>query len=111
MRTNPDKEKIAKGRRPIAGNGNIAVSNGYIRQTAKRLTTDDVNDRVNAVNRVTALPTGVADIGLVKYRAPLRLDMSSERFAPEYVNAVVNNPLNQDLQRNASKSFADVEVY
>ena len=48
---------------------------------------------------------------MVKYRAPLRLDMSSERFAPEYVNAVVNNPLNQDLQRNASKSFADVEVY
>jgi hypothetical protein len=102
MRTNPNKEQIARGRKPIAGAGGIAINQGDAgRQTAKKLWTDDVNDRVNSVNRVEGLPPGVGDIGQVKYRVPLRLDVSAERLTPDIVEQVNNNPLQQSIQRNA----------
>jgi hypothetical protein len=106
MRTNPNKEQIARGRKPIAGNGGIAVFEGDPgRQTAKRLATDDMNDRVNSGNRIDSLPPGVGDIGLVKYRVPLRLDVAAERLTPDIVSAVDNNPLQQSIHRIA-KSVA-----
>lgn len=106
MRTNPNKEQIARGRKPIAGNGNIAVFEGDPgRQTAKRLTSDDMNDRVNAGNRIESLPPGVGDIGQIKYRVPLRLDVAAERLTPDIVSAVDNNPLQQSIHRIA-KSVA-----
>jgi len=101
MRTNPTKEKIAKGRAPIAGNGNLAVFHGDINQNAKRLVTDDVNDRTNSINRVVGLTPGQGELGQVKFRVPLRLDMSAERFTYDTVAAVENNPLQQSLQKNA----------
>jgi hypothetical protein len=85
----------------MAGNGNIAVFKGEIHQKSKRLTADDVNDRAMAVNRVTGLTAGTADLGRVKYRLPLKLDVSMERNMPAMVDAVDNNPLNQSLRRNA----------
>ena len=101
MRRNESKQTVAKLRKPIAGNGNIAVFQGDIHQTAKRLTVDDVNDRALAVNRVTGLTTGAADLGRVKYRLPLKLDVSKERNTPRMVEAVENNPLSISLRRNA----------
>lgn len=76
---------------------------GSINQTTKRITADDVNDRANAVNRVVGLPTGVGDIGMVRPRVPLKLDISRARNGPEVVMAVNANPLmaSQDLARNA----------
>lgn len=103
MRTNPNKEQIARGRKPIAGNGGIAIFEGDPgKQTAKRLTTDDVNDRVNSINRVDSLPPGVGDLGLIKYRVPLRLDVAAERNTPDIVEAVDDNPLQQSLHRIAA---------
>ena len=102
MRTNAGREKIAKGRRPIAGNGNVAVFTGEKNGvTYKKLDTDSVNDRANAVNRVSSIPTGSADLGQVKYRTPLKLDVSLERNGREMISAVENNPLQQSLSRNA----------
>ena len=101
MRKNESKTTVAVLRKPIAGNGNIAVMNGDIRQTAKRLTTDDVNDRAMAVNRVSGITPGTADLGRVKYRLPLKLDVSMERNLPAMVEQVDKNPLNQSLRRNA----------
>jgi hypothetical protein len=104
MRTNPTKEQIAAGRDPMHGNGGaLAVFDGQIHQTTKRITADDVNDRANAVNRVVGLPTGVGDIGAVKYRVPLKLDVSRVRNGPEVVSAVNSNPLmaTQNLRYNA----------
>jgi hypothetical protein len=110
MRTNPNKEQIARGRKPIAGNGGIAVFEGDPgRQTAKRLASDDINDRVNAGNRFESLPPGAAELGQVKYRVPLRLDMSAERFTPDIVEAVDNNPLQQSIHRIAK--LASEEKY
>jgi hypothetical protein len=105
MRTNPNKEQIAKGRNPLHGNGgSLAVFDGTIHQTTKRLDADIVNDRANAVNRVVSLPTGVGDIGQVKYRVPLKLDVSQTRNTREMLTGVYNNPLmkSQDLSRNAN---------
>lgn len=101
MRTNPNKEVVAKGRKPIAGNGVTGTFNGTINQNAKRLVTDDVNDRTNAINRVVGLTPGQGDIGQIKYRVPLRLDVSAERLTPDIVSAADNNPLQQSLFRNA----------
>jgi hypothetical protein len=111
MRTNPNKEKIAKGRKPIAGNGKLALSNNFIRQTAKRPVSDDVNERLNSANRVSSIPTGVGDIGQVRYRAPLQLDVSAERLTSAMVDSVVQNPLQQSIHMNANKSYRDVEFY
>jgi hypothetical protein len=103
MRTNSSKEQIAKGRKPLAGNGNIAIFEGDPgRQTAKRLTSDDINDRTNAINRVDSLPPGVGDLGQIKYRVPLRLDVAAERNTPDIVEAVDDNPLQQSLHRIAA---------
>ena len=107
MRTNPNKEKIARGRKPIAGNGKIAIFDGdHSRQTSKRLAADDVNDRVNVGNRIETLPPGVGDIGQIKYRVPLRLDVAGERLTPDIVSAVDNNPLQQSIHRIANAQQA-----
>ena len=101
MRKNDSKTTVAKLRKPIAGNGNIAVFKGDIKQTARRLTADDMNDRSMAINRVTGLTPGPTDLGRVQYRLPLKLDVSMERNMQSMVDAVENNPLNQSLRKNA----------
>jgi hypothetical protein len=109
MRKNESKTTVAIRRKPMAGNGNLAVFKGDINQTAKRLTADDVNDRSMAVNRVTGMTPGTADLGRVKYRMPLKLDVSMERNMPAMVEAVDNNPLNQSLRKNAIRESMMLE--
>jgi hypothetical protein len=105
MRTNPNKEVVALGRKPIAGSGNNAIFTGDPgRQTSKKLDTDVINDRALAINRPLGgggLTSGVGDIGRVEYRVPLKLDVSRERNQYEMVEAVDNNPLMQSLHKNA----------
>jgi hypothetical protein len=104
MRTNPNKEQIAAGRDPMHGNGGaLAVFDGDINQTTRKLDSDIINDRSNAVNRVVGLPTGVGDIGQVRPRVPLKLDVSRQRNTMDMVSAVNSNPLmaSQNLAYNA----------
>ena len=102
MRTNPNKEQIARGRRPIAGSGNSATFNGDPgRQLSKKLDTDVINDRALAINRSLDITPGVGDIGRTEYRVPLKLDISRERNQYSSVSAVDNNPLMQSLSKNA----------
>ena len=101
MRTNPTKELISEGRTPMSGNGGLAVFTGDINQTTKKIDADIVNDRANAVNRSVDLPPGSADIGQVRYRVPLKLDISNERNQREIISAVENNPLQQSIFKNA----------
>lgn len=102
MRLNPNKEQVAKGRRPIAGNGGMALTNEDPgKQTSKKLDADIINDREMRINNVTGLPPGSGDIGQVKYRLPLKLDVSLERNQPAMVSSVENNPLQQSLRKNA----------
>lgn len=101
MRLNPNKEAVSKMRKPFAGNGGIGIFNTNVTQTSKKLDVDIINDRALAVNNVNGLTPGAGDLGQVKYRAPLKLDVSLERNMPVMVDAVNNNPLQQSLQRNA----------
>jgi len=111
MRLNPSKEQVAKGRKPYAGNGGIGIFNTNVNQSSKKLDVDILNDRALAVNRVEGLPPGAGDIGQVKYRAPLKLDISVDRNTQEMVDAVMNNPLQQSLQLNAQKDEISLQEY
>ena len=112
MRTNPNKEQIAKGRKPIAGSGSAATFNGDPgRQLSKKLDVDIMNDRALAVNRSLDITPGVGDIGRVEYRVPLNLDVSRERNTYESVSAADNNPLMQSLRKNANADEAAIREY
>ena len=112
MRTNPNKEQIARGRRPIAGSGNSATFNGDPgRQLSKKLDTDVINDRALAINRSLDITPGVGDIGRTEYRVPLKLDISRERNQYSSVSAVDNNPLMQSLSKNAKLDDAAIREY
>ena len=109
MRKNESRTTVAKLRKPLAGNGNIAIFQGDIKQSTKRLTADDINDRALAVNLVTGMTPSTADLGQVKYRLPLKLDVSRERNMQVFVDAVDNNPLNQSLRKNAIRDSMILE--
>jgi hypothetical protein len=112
MRTNPNKEQIARGRKPIAGSGNVATFNGDPgRQLSKKLDTDYINDRALAINRSIDVTPGVGDIGRVEYRVPLKMDVSRERNQYSTVEAVENNPLMQSLRKNAEIDEAAIREY
>lgn len=101
MRRNESKQTVLKNRKPVAGNGNIAIFKGEVHQTTKRLTADDLNDRALAVNRSLDLGPGAADLGRVQMRLPLKLDVSLERNQRAIIDQVDNNPLQQSLRKNA----------
>lgn len=115
MRTNPNKEIIAQGRKPIAGSGSVAVFTGDPgKQGSKKLDTDVINDRALSVNRPIGgggITPGVGDIGRMEYRIPLRLDVSRERNQNEIVSSVVNNPLMQSLHKNAEEDDRMMREY
>ena len=108
MRSNPTKERVAQGRKPMSGNGGLAIFTGDVHQTSKKIDADIVNDRANAINRSLDYNAGVGDIGQVRFRVPLKLDQSMERNQREIIEATQNNPLmiNQSLQRNAEHDEA-----
>jgi hypothetical protein len=108
MRLNPNKQQIAALRKPYAGNGGVQVFTGEIHQRSKKLNEDYINDRPNAVNHVVSLPTGVGDIGQVKYRHPLQQDISAQRAQPDFVSALEQNPLNVSLRANAVKDEQNI---
>jgi hypothetical protein len=112
MRTNPNKEQVSRGRKPIAGSGKNAIFNGDPgRQTTHKLDTDFINDRALAVNRSIDISPGVGDLGRVEYRVPLKLDISRDRNTYDSVAAVDNNPLMQSLSKNASLDDQAIREY
>jgi hypothetical protein len=114
MRSNPNKEQIAKGRKPIAGSGGSATFNGNPgKQMSKKLDTDIINDRALAVNRSLDITPGAGDIGRVEYRVPLKLDVSRERNTYSVIEAADTNPLmqSQSLRKNAEIDDAAVKEY
>jgi len=114
MRTNAGKEQVSKNRNPMHGNGgSLAVFDGNIHQTTRKLDADIVNGRANAVNRTVGMPTGVGDIGMVRPRVPVNLDISRARNMSDTVAAVQANPLmaTQDLSRNAEHDEALLQEY
>jgi hypothetical protein len=105
MRLNPNKEQSLRSRKPVAGNGNIAIFQGEIHQKTNKLNTDYINDRVPAINRAVEITSGVGDIGRPEFRVPLKLDVSLERNTYDSISSVDNNPLMQSLKKNAEKDY------
>jgi hypothetical protein len=104
MTLNPSKQEISKGRK-IAG-GNIQIFAGEEPNvSSKKLDADIINDRALAVNRSLDLGADVSNIGRVKYRAPLKLDISEQRNQREIIEATENNPLMQSLRKNAERDM------
>jgi hypothetical protein len=103
MRTNPNKEVVAQGRRPIAGNGSRPVFNGedYINMTHRRPDSDSVNGRGTTTTRVTGLPLGVEAIGLQRPKNVLTLDISKDRNIREIFESLNDNPYAVDINRAA----------
>jgi hypothetical protein len=51
---------------------------------------------------VNGPPSGAEVTGIQKYRAPLVLDMSADRFNPASIQSLVANPYVIDLAKRAS---------
>jgi hypothetical protein len=108
MRLNPNKQAISKGRQ--FGGGNIQMFKGdEPNVTSKKLDIDVINDRAMAVNRSLDLGPGSADIGRTKFRAPLKLDVASDRNMREIIEATESNPLVQSLRKNAEHDARLIE--
>jgi hypothetical protein len=96
-RLNESKQKLAQMRKPIAGNGGTQVFQANVNPNFKKIYTDSYNNRTFVANRATETGPGVSDVGTVKFRAPLRLDMSRERFDASMVSALNSNPYNHNI--------------
>ena len=103
MRTNPTKEVIAQGRRPIAGAGNLPIFNGedYMNMTYNRPAMDSVNDRGSAKNRVVGPTLGAEAIGMQRPKNTLSLDISKDRNIREIIDSLDDNPYAVNLQNAA----------
>jgi hypothetical protein len=96
-RLNESKQKLAQMRKPIAGNGGTQIFQANVNPNYKKIYTDSYNNRTFVANRATETGPGVSDVGTVKYRVPLRLDMSRERFDASMVSALNSNPYNHNI--------------
>lgn len=97
MRLNVNKENGVKMRKPIAGNGGTQIFQANVNPNYKKIYTDSYNNRSFVANRAVETGPGASDLGTVKFRAPLRLDMSADRFDRSMVSSLASNPYNHDI--------------
>ena len=104
MRHYAQMETVAQGRKPIAGSGLLSLFSGEDQTNIqmKKLDSDYINERQPPVYRVNGPPSGAEVTGVQRYRAPLVLDMSADRFNPASVQSLVANPYVIDLAKRAS---------
>lgn len=100
MRTDPIKEQIARGRKPIAGAGEVAVFSGdHGIQKTHKLDADSINSRALSGNRTIGTTPGAADLGQFTFRVPLDDTLGLKRNTVDIIQSAINNPLlkNQTL--------------
>ena len=102
MRHYAQKENVAKGRAPA---GNIKLFNGedFMNVKFNKLESDYINDRDPTVSRVLGEPPSQEEIGMLRPRAVLKLDVSSERMEPAMVSGLETNPYVIPLHSTAEK--------
>jgi hypothetical protein len=86
------KEHIAKGRTPTNSSTKIFNGEDYVNMQYRKITSDSVNDRAPAKDRVAAETTGVEVLGMQRPRAALKLDVSAERNQYDVVSSLETNP-------------------
>lgn len=94
MRQNAVKELTAKGRRPVAGNGNLPIFNGEdnVNMSFRKIDSDFLNDRDNVVSRVNGMGASANDIGMQRPKQVLRLDVSTDRNYESILDMLDDNP-------------------
>ena len=94
MRTNPTKEVVASGRRPVAGNGSLETFNGqdYTNLSFRQPASDSLNDRENTTDRVMGATMGVEALGLQRPKDILQMDVSRDRNIHEILDTLNDNP-------------------
>jgi hypothetical protein len=104
MRHYAQMETVAQGRKPIAGSGLLSLFSGEDQTNIqmKKLDSDYINERQPPIYRVNGPPSGAEVTGVQRYRAPLVLDMSADRFNPASVQSLTANPYVIDLAKRAS---------
>lgn len=111
MNQNGQKEIVAQGRKPIAGNGLLSLFNGdsYMNVTYRKLDSDSLNDRVNAPDRVMGLPIGTEAIGIM--RPPQKLEISTaDRNIHEILDSLNDNPYALPVHRIAAGLAGPAEM-
>jgi len=114
MRQNPNKEVLAAGRRPIAGNGQLinGLFNGQdnVNLSYRKIESDWINDRDNTVDRVVGPPAGPESLGLQRPKNVLRLDISRERNTHEVLDMLNDNPYALPVYRIAAGLAGPAEI-
>lgn len=105
MRHYAQRENVAKGRTPA---GNIAIFNGedYMNVKHDKIESDYINDRSPIVSRVVGPTPNETNIGAMRPRAVLKLDVSAERNQPVVVSGLESNPYVIPLH-SVSQKIAD----
>ena len=108
MRQNPIKELTAQGRRPVAGNGNLPVFNGEdnVNLSYRKITNDVINDRDNTANRVVSQSPGAADIGIMRPRQILQINVARDRNTHDVLDMLDDNPYALPVYRIAQQAPA-----
>jgi hypothetical protein len=106
MRQNPIKELTAQGRRPVAGNGNLPVFNGEdnVNLSYRKITNDVINDRDNTANRVVSQAPGAADIGIMRPRQILQINVARDRNTHDVLDMLDDNPYALPVYRIAQQA-------
>ena len=106
MRQNPIKELTAQGRKPIAGSGNLPVFNGEdnVNLSYRKITNDVINDRDNTANRVVSQSPGAADIGIMRPRQILQINVARDRNTHDVLDMLDDNPYALPVYRIAQQA-------
>lgn len=94
MRQSGVKELTAKGRRPVAGNGNLPIFNGEdnVNLTYRKIDSDFRNDRDNVVSRVNGVGATVDAIGLQRPKQLLQINVAKDRNYESILDMLDDNP-------------------
>jgi hypothetical protein len=111
MRQDGQRENLARGRKPIAGNGLLSLFNGedYMNVSYRKLDTDSLNDRDNIVDRVVGPPIGTEAIGVM--RPPQELKVSTaDRNIHDILDSLNDNPYALPVHRIAAGLAGPAEM-
>ena len=94
MRQSGIKELTAKGRRPVAGAGNLPLFNGEdnVNLSYRKIDSDFRNDRDNVVSRVNGVGATVDAIGLQRPKQVLQINVAKDRNYESILDMLDDNP-------------------
>lgn len=96
-RLNPNKEEIAKGRKPTQTSVKVMAGQDHVNITHRKLESDQVNIREPAETKVYDAPPQKNTCALTTIKDKLPEDLQRARLNSEILTPFVNNPYTQSL--------------